>query len=148
VRTLDGHPTDEIFSHTDEDGVTRHWNTSAMVRAVFERKVKPAHGECDINGSLVAHILSNHGVEEANLAQLPDKVLDIPVVLAQFTDGTSLLIDGNHRVVKRWRKGLKKVHAMIFSEEQWKPFLLTDVDREYKIEEVGQYLTRLLEKPQ
>jgi hypothetical protein len=148
VRTLDGHPTDEIFTHTDLQGVTRHWNTSAMVRAVFQRKVKPSLVNCPLTEDLIQHIEQNHGVEEPNISQLPDKVLDIPVVLVHFEDGQDLLVDGNHRVVKRWRKGLRNVDALLFQPKDWEPFLLTDVGRECKIEEVGQYLTRLLEKPQ
>lgn len=146
MKVLDCGPTDELFTHIDKHGVTRHWNTSAMVRAVFERKVQPHLAECDLTQGLIDHILQHHGVEERSLATLPEKVLEIPVVLAQFADGTSLLVDGNHRVVRRWRKGLKKVHAMVFSEDQWTPFLVTDVGAEYPVEVVADGLRKLLER--
>jgi hypothetical protein len=148
VKVFDGHPTDEIFSHTDLQGVTRHWNTSAMVRAVFQRRVKPSLVNCPLTEDLIQHIEQNHGVEEPNIAQLPDKVLEIPVVLVHFDDGSDLLVDGNHRVVKRWRKGLRDVNAMLFQPKDWEPFLLTDIDHEYGVNDAGEFLKKLMEKPQ
>jgi hypothetical protein len=144
VKVLDCGPTDEIFTHVDEDGTTRHFNTSAMMRAVIERKVKPDLATCPLTEGLIRHIEQNHGVEEPNIEQLPDRVLEIPVLLVRFNDTTDLLVDGNHRVVKRWRKGLKDVRALLFTEAQAQPYMVTDVGSEYPLEEAAGFIQKLL----
>lgn len=120
----DCRPLDEIFSHEDLDGVTRHFNTSAMVRGVMHSKVTPLYRSIDLSESLVAYIEKNHGVEQSHLSNV-EHTIDNPVVLVEFEDGTSLVVDGNHRIVKRWRKGLKSATAMVFKPDQWAEFLVT-----------------------
>lgn len=120
-------PSDEVFSHTSPDGVVRHFNTSAMVRALFQRKVTPACAVCPLTEGLVSHIRKNHGVEEHHLSSVDSK-LDTPILLVEFETGETLLVDGNHRVVRRWDKGFKTVDVVIFKPGQWEAFLIVGFD--------------------
>lgn len=134
--------TDQIFSHVDPEGVHRHFNTSAMTRAVLTRKVAPFTTVCELNADLISHIERNHGIEAHHLQSIPNENLNTPVLLVRFEDGTSLLVDGNHRVVKRWRAGLTEVSAICFDPGQWEDFLVTDFDRIFTREQVLDILTK------
>lgn len=118
---------DEIFSHEDNEGVTRHFNPSAMLRAIIDLKVFPICQMIDLSTDLVESIESNHGVEQDRLDKILDR-LDNPIVIIKFEDQTHLVIDGNHRVVKRWRLGKDDAPAFIFEPGQWEDFLVTDMD--------------------
>jgi len=120
-------PTDELFSHEDLHGATRHFNASAMTRAVLANTVTPVFETLALYDDLVAHIEKFHGVEEPHLANLGSSINN-PIIVVEFPDGDNLVVDGNHRVVKRWRLGLKTVPAAIFKPGQWEPFLVTGVD--------------------
>lgn len=119
-------PVDELFSHEDTDGVTRHFNASAMTRSVLAGTTTPTYATLALYPDLVASIEANHGVEQDHLEKVAGS-LDTIILLVEFTDGSNLVVDGNHRIVKRWREGLRDVKAAIFKPGQWEPFLVTDV---------------------
>ena len=120
-------PTDQVFSHTDLDGVQRHFNTSAMVRAILSRQVVPECGVAPLPEHVVASIRANHGVEEHHLEAV-DANLDSPCIMVEFEDGKSLVVDGNHRIVRRWDKGLRDVSMIVFKPGQWEQFLIKGFD--------------------
>jgi hypothetical protein len=41
-----------------------------------------------------------------------------------WRDGSTLTIDGHHRIVRRWRDGLKFAEGIIVPQGLWEPFLL------------------------
>lgn len=120
------HPLDEIFSHEDLEGVTRHFNATAMTRAVLNATLTPTFSNLALYEDLVNHIKSHHGVEPDHLQHV-DKHIDNPILLVEFADQTNLVVDGNHRIVKRWMLGKMDVDAAIFKPGQWEPFLVTDM---------------------
>jgi hypothetical protein len=124
MRPTDCHPMDQIFNHTDPQGVTRHFNASAMTRAILSRKVAPTLMQFELDEHTAKHIEANHGIEEKHLATIDDKMLESPVIMVHFEDGSDLIVDGSHRVVKRWRNGLRTVDAVLFMPGQWEPFLV------------------------
>lgn len=133
--------TDQIFSHVDPEGVHRHFNTSAMTRAVLTRKVVPYTTVCELNADLIGHIERNHGIETHHLQSITDQGMNTPILLVNFVDGTSLLVDGNHRCVKRWQAGRKEVSAICFDPGQWEPYLVTDFDKIFTRAQVLDILT-------
>jgi hypothetical protein len=66
----------------------------------------------------VNYIESNHGVEQHHMEYAATR-LEVPIMVIEFTDGKVLVVDGNHRLVARWRAGLRTVHGLIFKPDQW-----------------------------
>lgn len=126
MKMMDCHPLDEIFSHEDTEGVTRHFNATQMVRAIVNHQINPIMAVLDLYEDLVRHLIANHGIEEDHLHQI-GSTLDSPILLVEFADGTNLIVDGNHRVVKRWQEGLKTVTAAILKPGVWEPYLVEDM---------------------
>jgi hypothetical protein len=89
--------------------------------------------EFDIDERLVHQFrFEDHAINEAHLAQLPDAVLDEPIILCicdWLPNGNSevLLVDGRHRYVKRFDKGLAKVTAYMVPRQEWSQFQVTDI---------------------
>lgn len=144
MRVLDGHPFDQIFTHTDENGVTRHFNCGAIMRAIAQRKITPDFATVDIPESVYQHIQANHGIEEDHLSSITIKMLESPALLAHFDEGSDLLIDGSHRLVKRYRQGLRTIEVLVVQEKDWTPYLVTDIDQTYTLEEVGNMFGKLV----
>lgn len=125
---------DEIFTHTDDDEAqtVRHFNTSAMARAIRDRKLAPGYNTVTLYKELVISLMENHGVELVNVQRilLDNDRLAVPIFVALFPprapqpDPPTLIIDGAHRVVARWMRGLRDVDALFFTPEQWAPFLV------------------------
>ena len=136
MRAIDTDPFDQIFSHTDFSGVTRHFNATAIIRAISYRRITPNFATLDLIPSVIDTIEKHHGVDQVHLDRLTDDMLSSPILIAEFNDGANLVIDGNHRIVKRFKKGFKTVDAVIVNEPDWTPYLVTDVDRRYSFADV------------
>jgi hypothetical protein len=61
--------------------------------------------EADVTQELVDHVFTSNGVEEARLATINEQDLARPGVMILWRDMSSVLIDGNHRLVAGWRMG-------------------------------------------
>jgi len=123
---IECHPLDQIFSHLDLEGVTRHFNCGAMTRAVITKRVRPTVIKLALYPRLVTHIRENHGIEADHLGEI-DENLETPIIVVEFQDGANLIVDGNHRVVRRWDKGLRDTWAAVLKPGQWEEFLVTDL---------------------
>lgn len=67
------------------------------------------------------HILSKGGVERERIDQLTGKDLRRPGILVIFTDQWQALIDGNHRLCRRYEGGLRTFrYAAVSFAEVWK----------------------------
>lgn len=64
------------------------------------------------------HVMSNNGVEKPHLDRLTQEYLEHPGILVDWSDGTSTIIDGNHRYVKRWLMGMREMDFWVVSELQ------------------------------
>lgn len=132
MNALDCGPKDQIFSHIDLRGVARHFNASAMTRAVLMGQVKPMPVVCDLYQELIDHTMAHGGIEEAHIENVAE-TSEHPVLLVEFADGESLLVDGNHRIIWRWRHGLRNVKALVFKPGQWEPFLVENMPEQVSI---------------
>lgn len=124
-------PSDELFTHTDPDGTVRHFNTTAMAAGIRDKLLAPTYNRVDLKPPFVEHVRKNHGVEKEGVARIlhDNERLAIPVFFCHMEDGKfQLLVDGAHRVVARWERGLKWVDGLFFTEEQWTPYLVTGFD--------------------
>jgi len=68
------------------------------------------------------HVMANGGVEEWKISRLDESHRDRPVLFAHMDDGTDLLIDGNHRIARRYRDGHRDALAYILPRGFWLPY--------------------------
>jgi hypothetical protein len=126
--------TDQIFTHIDPQGVVRHFNASAIWRALFRKDLlgKARVQDVQVTEDLVKFIESNHGIEREHIEKrlTAKDVEDIGVLLACFPDGTQCMIDGNHRFVKAHGLGHSTMRAVWIDPEGWEPYLVTDMPDE------------------
>lgn len=132
MKLADMMPSDQIFTHTDlDDGSIRHFNPDAIIRAIRESKIVPYVETLNLYQDLIDFLRSNHGVEEDHLQRIDHKLED-PILVAYFgpleENIVNLIIDGSHRVVRRWDKGLRDVPAILLSQEQWEPYLIEGLE--------------------
>lgn len=119
--------TDQLFSHySPDEGVWRHFNASAICRDITSGKIKPKKATIEIPKSLVRKLHEAGTIDSLGLARAAQRK-DLPVILAEFPDGTSILVDGNHRVAYRYSIGLKDALAYLLQPQEWDPYLLKDL---------------------
>lgn len=119
-------PTDQVFTHRDPDtGEFRHFNASEISRAITRGDIVPVKVKAKIPTSLAKHLEKNGGIEKDGLERAASRI-NVPILIAEFDDGQSMIIDGNHRTLVRYQLGYDWVYAYVLSQEQWTPYLLTD----------------------
>lgn len=125
-------PMDEVFTHISDDGTVRHFNPSAMYRAVpkllIEGRVQRIRAEMDLG--FVDFILRRRGVESPKLSRMKEPYLSIPIIGAEMADGTVLTVDGHHRLVVLARKDVKTYEMFLFPQKEWEAFLV-DMPEEF-----------------
>ena len=77
----------------------------------------------EIPESFYRHVLDNNGVEAARLAEITDRDLDRPGILVMWPDNQSTLIDGNHRLCRRYNLGLPGFRFLIVDVHDCAPFM-------------------------
>jgi len=78
----------------------------------------------DIEPHIVEVCRTKRGVEQWKLDRLRDPYLSFPIVMAELESRTHLMVDGNHRYVRRSQIGYTSIQAYFFSLGQWEPFLV------------------------
>jgi hypothetical protein len=125
-RVFDQNPFDEVFDF-DDNGRRRFINASA-VRRLYETAPKAFQKiRVEITDELFSLVLLRRGVEEWKVKRLPRKVwLNQPVMGIFLNDACDLYvaIDGNHRIVKRYRAGLRYFDMAATVPELWRKCLV------------------------
>lgn len=123
-------PLDEVFTHIDDnDGTVRHFNPSAMYRAVPDLLL-PGRIQlitASIDPEFVAFILARRGVEDGKLARMKEPYLSLPLIGAMMDDDTVLTVDGHHRMVVLSRLQRPTYNVYLFPRTEWEKFLITDM---------------------
>ena len=125
---------DKVFTFRADSGETYHWNATKIADAFTAGRLEPVcHMYLDITEADYLHICLNNGIEEDHLINISPERLKIPVIFVEFPpdehdpDPSHVLIDGNHRLVKTYREGKRRIGAVIFDVETLKPFLVEDI---------------------
>lgn len=118
--------TDQIFSFFGDDGCEYHWNASKIIEALNNDKLTPlARLSIDITDDIYEHVSKKNGIEAHHLVTIDEERLKVPVLFVEFPgkpDPTHVLIDGNHRLVAAYHRGLRKLPAVAFALEDLKPY--------------------------
>ena len=98
---------DEIFEHVDEHDIHRFFNTTKLYPYAVE------HGQpiCAPIEPIARHLEKNGGIEEWKVARLCEPYLSKPTLSVHWPDGSTLIVDGNHRIMRLWRGGAKEFNT-------------------------------------
>lgn len=117
----------EVFTHIDDDGTMRHfaiWATND-VAARYGNKVEGVIcTKVPIHAKAVDIITHRGGIEEPRIARLTPQYRDKPIIGIFWEDGLFMVVDGNHRLLRRWRDGFTDTKAFIFTHPFWRQFLI------------------------
>jgi hypothetical protein len=115
----------EIFTHHNpETGRARSWNATAMFDYAVHFPNQIQRVTLDIEPHIVEVCRTKRGVEQWKLDRLRDPYLSFPIVMAELESRTHLMVDGNHRYVRRSEIGYSSIQAYVFSLGQWERFLV------------------------
>jgi len=109
----------ETFRWNDGDGSQWLFNVSAINAHIDAHPEQWEPIDLGIDYDLYAHCAKN-GVEQWKLDRI-DAATCRPVLAAERGDGSHILIDGNHRVVARWRAGFAEIPAYMIPRTFWHP---------------------------
>lgn len=123
-------PTDEVFTHIDDDGTVRHFAIGVLTRMLLQISAPTLW--VAIEQEHVDFILANRGVEQEKLDRMTPEYRDKPIIGAVWYDGSVLIIDGHHRYIKRHQAGFTEIEAIPLPPEIWEDYLL---DMDTSIEE-------------
>lgn len=126
---------DEIFSWVSETTAQQfHWNTTKIQEALAAGTIEPVcHMYLDITDADYLHVSLKNGIEEDHLIDISPERLKVPVIFVEFPpdehdpEPSHVLIDGNHRLVKTYRNGGRRIGAVVFDVEILKPYLVEDM---------------------
>jgi hypothetical protein len=125
---------DEVFTFRADSGETYHWNATKIADAFEAGRLEPVcHMYLDITEADYLHVCLNNGIEEDHLLTITPERLRLPVFFAEFpaAEGeehpSHVLFDGNHRLVQTYRKGGRRIAAVIFAVGDLTPYLVEDL---------------------
>lgn len=85
------------------------FDVRAIKDAVINNQIKFEVFRSEISDAWYNHILKNGGIEEPRVAGLSEQDLKRPLITILFPQGWTQIIDGNHRLIKRYRRGTRVV---------------------------------------
>jgi hypothetical protein len=117
---LDG----QVYVHTDKAGVERRFSIPFLER---HRQEHPTYWELesiDIDRATMRFFLQERGVDMARAKAISLARMEEPGIACLMPDGTGLVVDGSHRLVKRVLQGRKTMELWMCHEEVWSQSLI------------------------
>lgn len=68
---------------------------------------------CELTRHHYEHVSRNNGVDLEYVALITPEQRDVPAIICDWEDGSHTLIDGNHRMCRRWEDGFTNFDAYI-----------------------------------
>lgn len=96
----------EIYSFNNPDFGDLVFDVRGLKDALFAERIPLVLYKIDLDQAWVDHIRTNGGVEAWRLPMFTSVELERPGITVLFPDGHIVLVDGNHRLVRRWETGL------------------------------------------
>lgn len=113
---------DEAFTfHRDDTGETFVFLTGKINREISTLGLTPHPTQIDAGRA--AHVQKFNGVDQHRIARLDPAHRDLPILVADMEDGTQVIIDGNHRYVRRWLDGFDCIEAYWLPKTIWSRYL-------------------------
>lgn len=114
-----------IYTFVDTDGTVTHIASGQLLAALVRAGAVPML--CEMADSLIACLeRGDLGVEEHHALKLPESALDAPLTVGIWGD-SHIVIDGAHRLWRRWKRGDRDFPAYMVPERGWRLFELHDM---------------------
>lgn len=127
MKMEDTSPTDEIFTHIDpHDGEVRHFNATVMAR-IADEGLKCGAAQlvnAAFDDDYMEFCKTGAGLEQWKLDRLVEPYLSMPIIGIKMYDGSVLMVDGHHRMMKHWLAGARTYKIVIFRYEVLDHFLV------------------------
>ncbi len=114
---------DQIFTFTSEDGRTVwHWHIKTLIEIVKNGNFPL--GTMAVEENTAIHIKEFNGIESKHIdriiSQRPNWASE-PGIAINFSDGTDVIVDGNHRYLLSFLSGKKVMNFWCLTEEEARP---------------------------
>jgi|GEM_PF-5376395 hypothetical protein len=117
------HVVEETFDFYYEDqNVTYRFNVRAIKNAIVDQKIPFAMFRATITEKWYGLICKHGGIEEERVAKVSD--VNRPGLVVIWPEENSLIIDGNHRLVARYRRGLRFFRYAAIAFDDIRPYTL------------------------
>lgn len=114
--------TDAVYTFVNHDGVPVHIASDALLRALKRSDVVPSL--CEFGDTLIVALEKGDlGVEEDHALSLPEAALETPLIVGTW-GSKHIMIDGAHRLWRRWKRGDRDFNAYYVPEEAWRRFTI------------------------
>jgi hypothetical protein len=115
--------TSEIFDfYYASKNVTYRFNVRDIKDAIVAEKIAFRMFKATLTEKWQSLILRHGGVEEERIPLVRN--VNRPGIVVLWPDGNSLLIDGNHRLIARWRRGLRSFRYAAVAFDDIRPYTL------------------------
>ena len=115
---------EETFAHTDTDGTFRCFSIPRLRELLRLHPDDWQLIDVPINRPQARFIKETRGLDEDRIRSYPMAKLDEPGIICLFADTSQLIVDGNHRLVKRVQRGLRRMLFWQAPEKIWKQALV------------------------
>lgn len=115
--------TDQVFSlyHGDE---MLHFNVTLLARLHKQMPGEFRRITMDLDEPVYSLCMNYRGIEEHKVAALKPRSLRHPGYGVMFEEGTFTIVDGHHRLVRRWRGGVRVMDFWVSHEDVWRHCLV------------------------
>jgi hypothetical protein len=117
--------TDQVFTFTDATGTQWHWNASAGMRLTEQSPRTPLEFWPSEHGIDLAHLRERYTDLDEEYARTVD--LSKPILFVPFHDGTSVLIDGWHRLYRAISEGVNWLPCYELTPEEAEEILVMKI---------------------
>ncbi len=119
----------ESFSHKDDEGKLRIFLIGTMQKFLVDygRACSDIQAQTVvITDALYKSVLEFNGIERARVNRLTAPYLLTPGMGIEWPNGEYTVIDGNHRLVRLYEDGVRRMRFIGFKYPFWEQFLVAD----------------------
>jgi hypothetical protein len=122
--------TEQVYTFkNDATGEVHHFAVDLMNAYLRASGLKPE--PVIIHQAMVDHLLRRGGWELEHLESLPEAALESPCTLIVYGDGTHILADGVHRLLRHTLANHETFPAYLVPERIWRRFLIVDFPTDF-----------------
>lgn len=114
----------EVFDLVEASGMRYLFDVRGIADAIVDNRVPYKVGTMQVAMADYLTLMETRGVEEDHLPRIDARRLDVPGLMLMWPDGTMVLGDGVHRLVKRFRKNKPFMRVVVVPQRGWQPYLL------------------------
>lgn len=113
----------EVYTFVTKEGEVVHINMAPLKAAIIRTGITPILAEI---GDTLATALEQGllGVEEEHALKLSESALDVPAIVGTWGDSDHIVMDGNHRLWRRWKRGDTHFPAYVIPEKAWRLYCI------------------------